>query len=246
MGMSCAPMASCKSPKLLASCVKPPSALAAASADPPYCRLSSSKMSVCASASLPVSAIDLMTAFCSSLNWMPDRDSALRLATGSLSALPNWIDAPFRSPSKRVARSSAACCVRANCSPLMLVNVSSCAVASFRMVSSPNSVLLCRSLAMACSCLDVNPAWLPVDLRPASTCAMALACTWKARTDVAPMIASGAVRPMDSDLPSALVFLPKLLSLRCALPSSSSSFLVLAPMPTTRSPNFICSPFAAR
>ena len=31
-----------------------------------------------------------MTSFCSFENWIPERDNALRFATGSLKALPNW------------------------------------------------------------------------------------------------------------------------------------------------------------
>ena len=58
------PNSSCKSPNEFASCLSPPvPAFAAASADPPYCFSSSSSITVCASASRPLSVRLLMTCF---------------------------------------------------------------------------------------------------------------------------------------------------------------------------------------
>ena len=233
------PNSSCKSPNALASCLRPPvPALAAASALPPYCFSSSSKMMLCACAISPLSASALMTSFWSSLNWIPARLMALRFATGSLSALPSMMLALFRSPSNRVARFSAASWLLANWSPVMLVNVSSCAVASFRISSSPNSVLLCRSLAIFCSCFEVKPTLAPVDFRPASTCAMAFCCWSKAFTAVNPSAAMGAVKFIVMLLPRRLVLRPKLRILDMLLPSALSNCLVCAPIVTMRSFSF--------
>lgn len=107
------------------SCVNQPvPASAAASALHQYCFSSSSNIIVCASASWFVSTKALIVAFWSSENCIPLLDSADRFATGSFSALPNCILADFRSPSSRVARSSAASCVLSKFLPAIFVNVS--------------------------------------------------------------------------------------------------------------------------
>ena len=212
IGKSIPPISSIKSPNWFCSCFKPPApALAAASAAPPYCLSNSSSIKVWASASLFVSASSLITFFCSSENWIPLRLRADKFAIGSFNALPNWILADFKSPSNLVAKFNAASCVLSNCSPAILVNVKSWEVASFKITSSPNKVFPCSSEAIFWSCLEVNPAAIPVDLIPASTCAIAFCCLSKAAILAAPKANNGKVKFLESVCPVLFIEDPNFL-----------------------------------
>ncbi len=101
----------------------PPKVSRAALADPPNWTLNSSRIIAWASASRFVSTSPLIISFWSLENWMPDRLNALKFATGSFSALPNWTAADLRSVPILSARSSVASVVAGKISPWRFVKV---------------------------------------------------------------------------------------------------------------------------
>ena len=147
----------------------------AAEADPPNSFDSSSSMSFCAPATLPVSTMALMAACWSSENVTPDRASAAIPLMGSFNALPTCIDALFRSIPRACDISRIDCVAVPKFAPLMLVNVASTFSAP-RMASSENSDIpedADIAVAMSPSCVEVSPAAPPVDLITAAVCASA-------------------------------------------------------------------------
>ena len=185
-------------------------------------------MSFCASATLPVSNSALITFCWLSENDTPERRNAVRPVSGSCSALPSWIAAPFKSPPIAVARLAVAFNAAGNTSPLILVNVSNSACAPIA-ASSEYVVRFCISLAIAESCPTDCPAAPAVDLTRASSCAIA-----NCDSDVS-SINFLKITPAPSTAPSFAIVPPSVAARLPVSPSllPSSSSTVTAPEAST-------------